>query len=247
MDLVKKNSIWIGIGGCVLGIIGLFLSFCKVTVLGYTKTLAFIDGDGKIVLFCLIAAGILTYLKKGKFTLIPLAIALLITVYDGINVSRLAGNYSYAEIKLSIGFFTILIGTIVAGIMPFMTEDKPSNNSNVQTMNQFAPQMQQPNMMNQFTPQIQQPNTMNQVTPQMQQPDMMNQFAPQMQQPDMMNQVAPQMQQPDIMNQVASQMQQPNTMNQVTPQMQQPNMMNQVTPQMQQPDINNQSQNYNQF
>ena len=66
MEKLAKYRVFIGIGGCLLAIIGCFLPWASV--LGISVN--FIDGDGKILLVCAIVSAILIYFKKDKFSLI---------------------------------------------------------------------------------------------------------------------------------------------------------------------------------
>ena len=124
---VKENKKYVGVGGCVLALIGLFLPFATVSatmIIKYSQSVKFIDGDdGKLVLLALVAAGVLFFIDKikEKFTLIPLGIALAITIYDGLNIaSKTKDLGSYVKASLGIGFYITLLGILVAGATLFL-------------------------------------------------------------------------------------------------------------------------------
>ncbi len=126
MDFIKKNRMWITLGGLALVIIACFMPFAKVSVFGYSQSINYIDGgrDGIIVIIAAIVAGVLVFLKKEKFSVIPSGIAALVTIYDIINVSKVSGGTSLAGVSVSIGAILILVGLIVAIVVPFIPQDK---------------------------------------------------------------------------------------------------------------------------
>ena len=126
MDFIKKNRMWITLGALGLALIACFLPFAKVSVFGISQSINYIDGgrDGILVLIAVIVAGVLVFLKKEKFSAIPTGIAALITIYDILNVAKVAGKTSYAGVSISIGAILVLIGLIVAIKMPFIPENK---------------------------------------------------------------------------------------------------------------------------
>ena len=126
MDFIKKNRMWITLGGLALVIIACFMPFAKVSVFGISQSINYVDGgrDGIIVIIAAIVAGVLVFLKKEKFSIIPSGIAALVTVYDIINVSKVSGGTSLAGVSVSIGAILILVGLIVAIVVPFIPQDK---------------------------------------------------------------------------------------------------------------------------
>ena len=126
MDFIKKNRMWITLGGLALAIIACFMPFAKVSIFGYSQSINYIDGgrDGIIVIIAAIAAGVLVFLKKEKFSLIPSGIAALVTIYDIINVAKVAGGSSLGGVSISIGAILILVGIIVAIVCPVLPKDK---------------------------------------------------------------------------------------------------------------------------
>ena len=126
MEFIKKNRKWITLGGLAFAIIACFFPFAKVSVFGYSQTINYVDGgrDGIIVIIATIVAGILVFLKKEKFSVIPSGIAALVTIYDIINVTKVAGGSSFGGVSISIGAILVLVGLIVAIILPFIPQDK---------------------------------------------------------------------------------------------------------------------------
>lgn len=126
MDFIKKNRMWITLGGLALALIACFMPFAKVSVFGYSQTINYIDGgrDGIIVIIASIVAGVLVFLKKEKFSVIPSGIAAIVTIYDIINVAKVAGGSSFGGVSISFGAILVLVGIIVAIVMPFIPQDK---------------------------------------------------------------------------------------------------------------------------
>ena len=111
----------LGILGCLIAIIGLFLPFASVNGFGQSVSINYIDRDGSIVIITLIIAAIFLFTNKGKKRVITcLMIGLIITLYDGYDASRLMDTdklqmfKAYINIKLEVGFYLTVIGHIVA-------------------------------------------------------------------------------------------------------------------------------------
>lgn len=126
MEFIKKNRMWIALGGLALAIIACFLPFAKVSVFGYSQTINYIDGgrDGIIVIIAAAVAGVLVFLKKEKFSVIASGIGAIVTIYDIINVAKVAGGSSFGGVSISIGAILILVGLVVAIVMPFIPQNK---------------------------------------------------------------------------------------------------------------------------
>lgn len=126
MEFIKKNRMWITLGGLALAIIACFMPFAKASVFGYSQTINYVDGgrDGIIVIIAAAVAGVLVFLKKEKFSVIPSGIGAIVTIYDIINVTKVAGGSSFGGVSISIGAILILVGLIVAIVMPFIPQDK---------------------------------------------------------------------------------------------------------------------------
>jgi len=123
MEFVKKNIKWISLGGCVLAIISLFLPFATVSAeifgTSISESVTYIEGDGAIVFAAIIVAGVLIFLKKDLFSLIPLGIGTAISIYSAINVGKAFGDVSslygdLIKVGFGIGFYLLLVGLVVA-------------------------------------------------------------------------------------------------------------------------------------
>ena len=112
MEILNKNSKYIGLGGCILTIIGCFLPWSNFLGESYSQ----INGDGKIVLILAIVTAILIYLKKDKISLVTSGIAILVFIIDGSKV--FSSNFN-----AGIGLFTILIGLICMILYPFINKN----------------------------------------------------------------------------------------------------------------------------
>ncbi len=123
MKVLKENAKWIGLGGCVLMIIGCFLPFATVSALGLSQSVNYIDGDGVFVVIAAVVAAILIYLKKGKLILIPSLISAAFVIYDAASGSSAASS-SLANVSFGIGFFLIVIGIICVSAYPFLDNEK---------------------------------------------------------------------------------------------------------------------------
>lgn len=132
MDFIKNNKRWIGIGSCVLAIIGNFLPFYSIVLLGSKRGgISFFEGDGKIAVGAFVAAAILMYLKKDfKIILGVLAIGIGITIYDGLNITKIANAY-YGSISLSVGFYLIIIGGLLAFLVQFIKGEETVTTANL--------------------------------------------------------------------------------------------------------------------
>lgn len=136
MEFVKKNIKYIGLVGCVIVALATFLPFVTVTIsfLGYSssESVTFIEGDGKFVIVLAIISGLMLFGKTMKNLrifniklesllkfwwgpIVPVAIGLFITIHDAIDVNSVTDSYgSYGDISFGIGFYLILLGSIVA-------------------------------------------------------------------------------------------------------------------------------------
>ena len=112
MNFLVKNRKYIGLGGCVLSIVGCFLPFASA--LGINAS--YINGDGKLLLVAMIVSAVLIYLQKDKISLIPSAIGALIFLFSAFKVLGTSG------VSMGIGLIIILIGLICAIAYPFLNE-----------------------------------------------------------------------------------------------------------------------------
>ncbi len=140
-EIVKKFGNYIGLGGFALALISVFLPFVRASVFGFSVSAAFTeDGAWGWICFILALIGVALFailaFKKDLFdkvknnvvellvNYLPLGLAgliFLITLIEGIQAKT-----SYTH--LSVGFFFIIIGTLVAGAVVvfkvFVMKDK---------------------------------------------------------------------------------------------------------------------------
>ena len=116
MESIRKNSKIIGWIGCLLMFIAVFFPFATASLFGISSSVSFIEGDGWIVLVISIITAILIFFNKSKISLIPTAIVLLITLYDGIN----AIDEGMGLVSLNIGFYLIIIGVVLVTAYSFI-------------------------------------------------------------------------------------------------------------------------------
>ncbi len=127
-EIVKKYGNYIGLGGFALALISVFLPFVRASVLGFSVSAAFTeDGAWGWICFLLALVGAAIFaieaFKKDLFdkaknnvvellvNYLPLGLAgliFLITLIEGLQAKT-----SYTH--LSVGFFFIIIGVLVAG------------------------------------------------------------------------------------------------------------------------------------
>lgn len=117
MDTLTKNLNYIGIAGCALSVVGLFLPFASA----YGFSANYIDGDGKIMLFTRLATAVLLFFKKDLFSLIPTAISTIMIVAALSNI--LGGAAS-----LGIGAYVIIIGLVIQIAEPLVAKFVIKNN-----------------------------------------------------------------------------------------------------------------------
>ena len=116
MEFLKNNAKWIGLAGCALMIIGCFLPFATVSILGLSETIA-LSGTGALGIILIITAiisGIVMLTKKSKLSLITTIIYALFVVLNIANASEDGDAFSYG-----IGLYVVIIGVIIAVVMPF--------------------------------------------------------------------------------------------------------------------------------
>ncbi|MDY6071475.1 MAG: hypothetical protein ACLUF5_04105 [Clostridia bacterium] len=116
MEFLKNNAKWIGLAGCALMIIGCFLPFATVSILGLSETIA-LSGTGALGIILIITAiisGIVMLTKKSKLSLITTIIYALFVVLNIANASEYGDAFSYG-----IGLYVVIIGVIIAVVMPF--------------------------------------------------------------------------------------------------------------------------------
>ncbi len=103
----------IGLAGAGIAIIGTFLPFLNFTnpVTGVTMaSIQLISGDGMFVLFLMAISGVLIFLNKYLFSVIPTILSFAIVLYAWSNVNALGAP----AISFGSGFFLSMLGLILA-------------------------------------------------------------------------------------------------------------------------------------
>lgn len=117
MNFLIENRKYIGLGGCVLAIIGCFLPFASV----YGMTASYINGDGKILLIAMIVSAVLIYLQKDNKSLISSGIGGILFLFSSFRV------FSTSSANIEIGLILIFIGLAGAIAYPFLKEKNNVN------------------------------------------------------------------------------------------------------------------------
>ena len=112
MEFLKENRKYVGLGGCIIAIIGCFLPF--VSALGISAR--YIDGDGMLLVIAMIISAVLIYLEKDKHSLISSGIGGIIFLYSAFKVVGTSG------VNIGIGLIIILVGLIGAIAYPFLKD-----------------------------------------------------------------------------------------------------------------------------
>ena len=103
----------IGLAGAGIAIIGTFLPFLNITnpVTGVTMaSIQLISGDGMFVLFLKAISGVLIFLNKYLFSVIPTILSFAVVLYAWSNVNALGAP----AISFGSGFFLSMLGLILA-------------------------------------------------------------------------------------------------------------------------------------
>ena len=106
MNSLNKNLKYIGIGGCIIAIIGIFLPW--ISALGITGAL--IERLGIWLVLLLVSTGILFFFDSALFALIVSIMSIIWLVADAITIF----NNPIITISPSYGLFVIAIGLIIA-------------------------------------------------------------------------------------------------------------------------------------
>ena len=126
MEFIKKNRLYIMLGGCALILVGLFFDFAKVSVsfLGQSvsDSKSYIDcDDGKIVLATAIISALLIWFKKEKYSLITTTITLLVVIIDMVDAkdkfADVSGYSAYGletTVKFGMSPYIVIIGVVLA-------------------------------------------------------------------------------------------------------------------------------------
>ena len=128
MDFIKKNKLYIGLAGCALMLIAVFLPYATVSVFGFKQSVSYVEGwEGKAILALSVASGLLLWFKKEKFLLISTGLILLIDLYGIFNLKAQLKEFgSLVNSSLGISPWLVIIGVVAAaGVVVFqMLEEK---------------------------------------------------------------------------------------------------------------------------
>lgn len=103
--------------GSIVAIIGCFMPFYTVSVWGISESVSYTEGDGIMVIILAVAAAVLAVLNLQKFSLIPTAIALVVTLVDIAGANDAAMGYGSAGVGLHvliIGAILSIVGSVLA-------------------------------------------------------------------------------------------------------------------------------------
>jgi hypothetical protein len=103
----------IGLAGAGIAIIGTFLPFLNITnpVTGVTMaSIQLISGDGMFVLLLMAISGVLIFLNKYLYSVIPTILSFAVVLYAWSNVNALGAP----AISFGSGFFLSMLGLILA-------------------------------------------------------------------------------------------------------------------------------------
>lgn len=116
-DKQKKIVQLLVIIASVAVIVSCFMPFYTVSLLGFSKSVSYIDGDGVISVILAIAAIVLALLKLYKITLVPAAINLLMIMYDVSNASSVSegmGSLAVGAVIAILGSIAVAAGGVMA-------------------------------------------------------------------------------------------------------------------------------------
>ena len=121
-DLIKKGkekslNFYLMIAAAVMAI-GTLLPCYTVSAFGVSESLAYIEGDGILLIIAAAAVAVLTYFKKEKFVCIPAGISAILLIIACVNLS----NLGYGS--FSIGMYIMWIGTLAACVLPYVKLNK---------------------------------------------------------------------------------------------------------------------------
>ncbi len=122
-----KNPLFIAcLVGMALMVIGVFLPVYKVSFLGISQSVNYFSNDGKladgiwIILLAIAMLGIHAF-DKAKFACIPALLSLALLIHFYMDIKDTIGS-SFGS--FGIGFYVMIIGTIVAGVCSVLVSQK---------------------------------------------------------------------------------------------------------------------------
>lgn len=117
----------------VIHVIACFLPFATVSVLGFSQSITWADGDGIFAIILAVLAAVMVFLNKNVTYIIAMvaaAINVILIIYDGfIGYASELGDYS-GMVSRGAGIYIFIIGAIamVAGtVLLFVKEREQSH------------------------------------------------------------------------------------------------------------------------
>lgn len=117
-----KNPLFIAcLVGIVMMILGVFLPVYKISFLGVTESINYFSADGKlaegiwVILLAVVILGTHVF-DKAKLACIPAIIVMFLLIRFYINVKDSTSFLGTQVGSFGIGFYTMMLGTIIAGV-----------------------------------------------------------------------------------------------------------------------------------
>ena len=98
--------------GALFVILGCFLPMYKLELFGINKNICYIEGDGMIVLICMILSVILACMKMQLISLIPILGSMCVTIYTMVSFANLGEISEFAS--MGGGIVCLVAGHIIA-------------------------------------------------------------------------------------------------------------------------------------
>ncbi len=127
-----KMMFYIYLACCAAVVVGCFLPFATISVLGFSQSINFVSNgdqtaDGILVIAAIVVAAVFVFKKKHIIALVLQGIGAAIFLHDFFNVKEVMSN-SYGTGKIGIGAWIILIGLIGACVLAFLLWRKEASN-----------------------------------------------------------------------------------------------------------------------
>ncbi len=129
-----KNPLFIAcLVGMALMVIGVFLPVYKISFLGVTESISYFSNDGKladgiwILLLAILILGLHAF-DKAKFACIPAIISLALLIHFYTDVKDSTSVLGTQVGSFGIGFYIMILGTILAGVCSVLVGLKNKTN-----------------------------------------------------------------------------------------------------------------------
>jgi hypothetical protein len=114
--------------GCIaVVVLGSFLPWAKVEMLGMSETVGGLEGDGLITLIVAIVAGAAVYFTQDKLAgilaLVGSAIILIIGLIDFIDLGKVMDGFGLFgdAVNRGIGLYLVLLGSLAGAVLGVLT------------------------------------------------------------------------------------------------------------------------------